>query len=376
MKKISSFLLLLFLLAIVPAVVMLEVLFHDGLPEAQGQQAASQLEQSIRDHLPFQQQLRQMVTEVRYRLGMREQSSVFISENSLVENVSGPYGDFVRQNTQAILDFTERYGVSTYVALIPNSCVIRQDEIPPLATVYNQKSLFDYVYDRLAGSAICIDTYTSLYANNDKYLYYRTKELPTSLGGFYIYTAVGGKLGVAPREIEQFAIRPVLYDYYGELYEQFPYDRVQADILSVYELESFHREYQVTHYDGEEETLRVYYTLYPLYCLKEGQDATDLYLGGLSPRIDIRSTAPFEKRLLVFGDETMKSYLPFLTIHYDLITFVDLNTISDRQLEELDVYEYDQVLFAYSAESFMHTDIPSGIDRKQKESETEGEWSP
>ena len=202
MKKISSFLLLLFLLAIVPAVVMLEVLFHDGLPEAQGQQAASQLEQSIRDHLPFQQQLRQMVTEVRYRLGMREQSSVFISENSLVENVSGPYGDFVRQNTQAILDFTERYGVSTYVALIPNSCVIRQDEIPPLATVYNQKSLFDYVYDRLAGSAICIDTYTSLYANNDKYLYYRTKELPTSLGGFYIYTAVGGKLGVAPREID------------------------------------------------------------------------------------------------------------------------------------------------------------------------------
>lgn len=371
MKKISSFLLLLFLLAIVPAVVMLEVLFHGGFPEAQGQQAVSQLEQSIRDHLPFQQQLRQMVTEVRYRLGMREQSSVFISENSLVENVSGPYGDFVRQNTQAILDFTERYGVSTYVALIPNSCVIRQDEIPPLATVYNQKSLFDYVYDRLAGSAICIDTYTSLYANNDKYLYYRTKELPTSLGGFYIYTAVGGKLGVAPREIEQFAIRPVLYDYYGELYEQFPYDRVQADILSVYELESFHREYQVTHYDGEEETPRVYYTLYPLYCLKEGQDATDLYLGGLSPRIDIRSTAPFEKRLLVFGDETMKSYLPFLTIHYDLITFVDLNTISDRQLEELDVYEYDQVLFAYSAESFMHTDIPSGIDRKQKESETE-----
>ena len=52
----------------------------------------------------------------------------------------------------------------------------------------------------------------------------------------------------------------------------------------------------------------------------------------------------------------MQSYLPFLLVHYPKVTFVDTASISPSLLEQVDVSRYNQILFAYMADSFIDSD--------------------
>ena len=81
-----------------------------------------------------------------------------------------------------------------------------------------------------------------------------------------------------------------------------------------------------------------------------------MVFGGISPVMDIVSGED-GGTLLVFGDETAKSWLPFLAVHYAKVTFVDLNSVSDSLLLNISVSDYGQALFAYSVGTFA-----SGID--------------
>ena len=56
--------------------------------------------------------------------------------------------------------------------------------------------------------------------------------------------------------------------------------------------------------------------------------------------------------ILIFGDESAKSWLPFLASNYSKITFVDLDLLTVTMLSEIVTAEYDHVLFAYSTAAF------------------------
>ena len=66
--------------------------------------------------------------------------------------------------------------------------------------------------------------------------------------------------------------------------------------------------------------------------------------------------------ILIFGDESAKSWLPFLASNYEKITFVDLNAVSEDLLFSVKAKDYGQILFAYSTATFS-----SGIDFEKLE---------
>jgi len=89
----------------------------------------------------------------------------------------------------------------------------------------------------------------------------------------------------------------------------------------------------------------------------ESGEYADAVLGGQAPMITIKVDSPYRDKLLIFADETVKSYIPFLAAEYSEITIIDLTTVTEKQLKSLSVSQFDQVIFSYSLDTFSQVDF-------------------
>ena len=318
----------------------------------------AKLEQAFAGQFPSSDALRRLQVSLNYMGGGKEQNGVFISGDSLTLDVQPKSLSVINDNTLAMIDFADDYQIPSYVMLIPTACAVQQGKVPydSIAPLYNQPQLIDDVYRRVSGHVTAINVYPTLFNHQDEYIYYNTDNTTTGLGGFYIYTAVAKKLGLRPRALEDFSIEHIDYDYYGDLYALSPYREVSPDRVSVYNYNSqYQRSYTVTHYSADG-TSRRYYTLYPKF-KKELGGTMDIPLGGISPVVDIDIGNPsYINRLLIFGDRSVQSYLPFLLIYYEQVTLVDTATATPELLQSLRLGRYNQVLFAFSVDSYVSAD--------------------
>lgn len=318
----------------------------------------SGLEQRLKSSIPYRGRMRQMELDLKYAGGMQEQNRIFISQNGLMRNVDPPNYDFAQANTNAVLRMAEEVGVTVYLAVIPTACAVKQQDLPRFAEIFNQKEFIEEIYNQVSGYAITCDTYPLLFSRREEYIYYRTENNLTSLGGYYLYSVLGERMGQEVRPLSEFDIEYVLDDYTGGVYETSPYKNVRPDLIELYHYNKYPRSYRVDHYNNGENNR--YYTLYPRHMAGLGRQM-DIYFGGVSAVVDIRTSSPYQGKLLVFGDSTATSFLPFLSIHYERITLVDTSRITSSEYDLVNLEDYDQILFAYGMETYMHYDTPSRI---------------
>lgn len=319
------------------------------------------LEDFFTQNLPAQKPLKDFAVDLKVLGGQKEQNDIFLVEDGLVSDLYPPIESYVASNTRQIKEFIDYNNIPTSVMLIPTACAIKQEQMPDFVPLYDQKALIEEIYADFSGAATTVNVYPVLFANRDKYIFYRTDTNLTGLGGYYIYSVLGSRLGQSPRTLEQFDIEYGTQDYYGELYDSFPSNKVRGDILSYYRFTRFTRAYQVTHYDALG-NCKVYYNLFPKH-FTDLEQPFDSILGGISPMIKIDISSPYSDKLLIFADKTVTSYLPFLALHYKNITVVDLFQADDALLDTLDLEQFDQVLCAYSVETYMHTNTPSMVKK-------------
>ena len=334
------------------------------------------VEQVTSEQFPWSSALKQLQVSVNYLAGGKEQNGVFISGNTLSLDVQPKDQETINKNTLSMVDFADDYQVPTYVMLIPTACAVQQERVPyaQVAPLYDQRMLIDDTYRLVSGHVTAIDVYPTLFSHQDEYIYYNTDNCTTGLGGYYIYEVAARRLGIARvRGMEEFSVEHLDYGYYGDLYEKSPYSAVEPDRVSAYYFNKSWRSYTVTHYDRNGS--RRYYTLYPKFRGELG-DTMDILLGGMSPVIDIEignslySGQAYSSQLLIFGDRSVQSYLPFLLTNYERVTVVDTSSVTPAMLSEIDVEHYNQVLFAYSVDSFVSMDqmsVLSALPAPQEE---------
>lgn len=94
------------------------------------------------------------------------------------------------------------------------------------------------------------------------------------------------------------------------------------------------------------------------------ENPMEVYLGerGTMTAIYVED-GPYSQRLLVFADKSCLSWLPMLANHYEEVLLVDLESATSEEIRYLDTFYYDQVLFAYSTDTFMHQDYISAVSR-------------
>lgn len=321
--------------------------------------------QALKACFPGADYLRAMRIAISYMGGSKEQNGVFITEEMLMLDVRPEGQDVIESNISSVIELASRFERPSYLMLIPTACAIQQSKVPynNFTPVYDQRQLIDEVYRSMAGNLTVIDVYPTLFNHQNEYIYYHTDNSPTGLGGYYIYAAAAQKLGQAnPRGIEQFDAEHIDHDYYGDLYQMSPYRKVKPDRVSTYIFASWGREYTVTHYDADG-GIRRYFTLYPRFKQALGS-SKDVILGGVSPMVRIDAENAGQNRsLLIFGDETMQSYLPFLLTHYSHVTFVETAQVTPELLRTVDPEDYSQILFAYSVNHFVGSEQMASMSR-------------
>jgi len=315
--------------------------------------------------------------------GQREYNQIFISGDELIPVLDPPFDYLVSENTQAILEFAQQSRPHVYTMIIPTVSAIRQQSLPSffLGQSVNQRQFIDQVYSEMLGSVATIDDYTSemlgrvttidaytaLFNAREQYIFYRTQNNLTSLGGFHLYYALGqsGRLleSTARPSLQRYDVEHVMYNFFGDLYARSPFQNARGDILSIfrYRRTPMPREYIVTiHQNGQ---ARTYHTLFPLHNLDlEGREM-DIFLGGRGAKTVITTSSTFPNNLLVVGDHTALAFVPFLANHYRTVTLLDLSQMRGEDFlavaRQIERDFYDQILIAYSIETYMHYPYPA-----------------
>ena len=329
----------------------------------------AQVNEYISQHFPGREALARWSLAIRVLGGQREYNQIFISGDELIPVLNPPLDYQVRENTQAIIQFAREVRVPVYVMIIPTVSAIRQQSLPAffLGQSVNQPQFIDEVYSALRGNVVVVDAYNALYVARDQYLFYRTENNLTALGGFHLYSsdlALGGSLlsGIARPSLQHYDIEFVRNDFLGDLYERSPFQNARADTLSIFRYRRQPREHLVIkNPNGERKT---YHTLFPLHLLDlENNRPMDIFLGGLSAKTTITTSSTYRNNLLVLGDRTALSFVPFLANHYRTVTLLDLSQMgwddyrAIAQLMREDFFS--QILFAYSIDTYMHRPYPT-----------------
>lgn len=321
-------------------------------------EVSAQLEEAACENMPGHSMLHKLAVDARLFGGSAEIDGILVGDTMLMKNVQPPDDEIATKNKQSIIDLASFQEHPTYVMLLPTACAIKQQELPEYINLFNQRSYIDSVYTEMSGSVSVVDTYLKLLSGMEEYIYYRTTDNLTAKGGYLVYEQLGMRLGISPlRTLDQFDIDYSDDYFYGELYEQLPVDRIQPDRVLLYRFSKYRREYQVTHYDHGE--ARTYYTLFPEFTarLSGYKGGNDLILGGLSPVITLKSSTSSDNSLVIFADETVLSYIPFLLVHYSDIAIIDVEHATPEDLAAVKLENYNQVLIGVSVDTFMHEDM-------------------
>ncbi|MBQ6877546.1 MAG: hypothetical protein IJO22_03985 [Oscillospiraceae bacterium] len=317
-------------------------------------------ETALSENMPFREELSGFMDTARYISGVRHFDNIYIgSEGSLLLDIEKPSSRAFSLTKNYITSFAERNQIKPYFMLIPTASAILQHEIDSFARleIYSQRNLINSMYSEFDGAVRTTDIYQTLYDHRDEYIYYHTENIPTALGGFYIYGELCNRLGIEQKKLDSFSTAYVAHNFYGSLATDFFRPYSAPDFITFYEYtgEDFGIIMEHKNVNG---TSRITEKLF-YYNEKVFDDKTDMILGGISPVIEITSSENYGERssILVFGDSSAKSWLPFLASNYGRITFVELGLASEELLSEIKVSKYDQVLFAYSTASFVE-EIP------------------
>lgn len=335
-------------LLLIAAAMVLTGLFQTEFPSSGTLFERSEF--AISENIPFREELQTLMTKIRYRSGVRYFDGIYVAnDGNLLLEAEKPASRVLATAKSCVSAFAERK--PTYFMLIPTAVVIRQDSIASYAAdgLYNQRQFINAFYSDIYKKVGTVDVYQDLYNRRQDYIFYHTEDLPTSLGGYYLYAELAGRLGLRARELSSFSVAYTDYDFYGSLAVNALAPYATPDFLTLYEEVSKQRNYTVTHKNGDTKT-----TMEGLY-LPDGEalaDKTDRFLGGLSPVTEITAEGEEENALLVFCDATAKSWLPFLAGHYGRITAIDLDKVTDEELSAIVLDEYSQVLFSYGFRAF------------------------
>ncbi|MFV0399452.1 MAG: DHHW family protein [Oscillospiraceae bacterium] len=355
MKKIVFFGVLL----LIPFFALFARYLYSGayLQEVKEQPAdfAQGLEGHLQASLPFSRSLRRLSLSIDLAGGKWEQDGIFISAAGLMRGLEPTMPQAVDVNTLAILEFAEDYQNEerrVYLAILPTASGVRQQNLPRFSSTANQRNFIESTYNRFSGAVTTIAVYNTLLDKRDQYIYCRTEDNLTALGGYYVYEQMLGRMLSSERSsLSQYDISYLQGDYHGDLYQAVPYGGVQPDTLMFYRYGEVGREYTVTKVG--QDYRKVYHTLYPEF-LGELGEPMDAYLGGMSPVTVINTNVPGQRRLLVFGDRTALAYLPFLANHYSEIVLLDVTDASSVFLEAAPM-NYSQILFACGADTYMNS---------------------
>lgn len=304
-------------------------------------------EEYISDHFIGRINWIELKVDLELLSGKQEINGIYITDDMLIEKLDTPNYEELDKSVNAINNLAERFTNPQYFVMIaPTSAGIYTDKLPAHAPQVNQKELIDYIYNGLSENVTSIDIYNSLSAVKDEYIYYRNDHHWTSLGAYYGYNNAIQKLGFTPISYDKFNIEHVSDNFKGTFYSKSLYNKIKADTIDIYSLDSTSGVQSMIVDTGKEE--KTFDTLYDRSYLST-KDKYAMFLSENNPKVTIKTNTKNDKKILIIKDSYANCFVPFLTEHYNEITLLDLRYIGVTSENIVNINEYNQVLFLYNA---------------------------
>lgn len=306
----------------------------------------------ISDHLIYSNELLMLKAKIELFIGKDKINDIYVDDNMLLKDISYSSDQDIEYKINAINYFTEMYKdiFSTSIMLVPTSIEIYSYELPQFSTKYDQAKCINYIYSNLTNVSTNLVN-QQLLSNSASYLYYRTEPNLTSYGSYVLYTTLAKELGFKATAVDRFNKEYASHDFLGDLYSNILYGEHLKDNIDLYHYSGANPIQDVIKY--EENGIKSYSSIFfREHLITKTQ--TSVFLGTHEAVIRVRGTNKNGKKLLIFRDETANQLMQFLPLHYEEIALVDLNLLQSTIFENIDLYDYNQVLFLYSLDNFMN----------------------
>lgn len=276
--------------------------------------------------------------------GKRFINDVYIADDGyLIAEESSADNDRMKELTEAVNGFAaECEGTSVSFMLVPNSSLIYEDRLP-----YGAKSGEDEFIDsvkEMSGSRISfVDVRDTLREHGSEGMFYKTDHHWTTRGAYYAFLEYADTVNIEPSE----------YEFYNVTNAFQGTQASNSGIYSTYDgieicVPAGDAGHYVVDYTGTDTKTA---TLFNTEKLSE-KDKYLVFQGGNYSQLEITTDAGTGRNLMIIKDSYANCMLPMLTPYYDKIIVIDPRYFYDNIYDVMQIYEINEVLFLYNANSF------------------------
>ena len=290
--------------------------------------------------------------------GARMENGVYIGKNGrLFEEIQVPDQGQMSENLTAIKSFSERYpDIPVSMILAPDAACVLSESLPLFGGVEDQSQLISMVKNELDDSVNWIDAVSVLNRHRSENIYYKTDPHWTSLGAFYVFQEAAASLGIEEDVSDNFVSYTVSDDFNGDLSSRSGVFLDETEQIDIYVPTTGDNDLTVTYVDEARKATSIYDS-----SMLETKDQYNVFLGGDSSVIDIKTVSTSSDRILVVKDSFADCFIQFLTPFYREIVVVDPCYCTETLDEIMDTYRITDVLVLYSGNTFFTDKNISGV---------------
>lgn len=290
--------------------------------------------------------------------GVHKENGIYIGKNGqLLEDIEVAESEHLSENINAIQSFADsNVDIPVRMMIAPDAAAVLSSSLPTLAKVEDQNQMISMVKKALGDSVEWIDVSSALNKHKEEKIYYKTDQHWTSLGAFYAFQEAASKLGISGDVSDEYVSYIVSDSFNGMLASKSGVNLKEKEQIEIYVPKEEDNDLIVNYVDEGKRTT----SLYDSSAL-ETKNQYDVFLGGNSSLLDIKTVSTSTKRLLLVKDSFADCFIPFLTPYYREIVVVDPRYYSGTIQNVMDTYRISEVLFLYSGNTFFKDNNISGV---------------
>ena len=311
-------------------------------------QYMSDMENYINDHFVSRNFFVTFKSKMEYLTGKKENNGVYVCDSGyLMEKPANMDDELIANNIGAIkaLNDTGRYNVS--VTVVPPAYEILQEKLPKNTYRDTIPRLNTVLTEAFQDTDIKFrESSDILRKHKEDYLYYRSDHHLTAHGSYVVYHDLAEMLEYEPLGSGDFKISDVSRNFLGTTYSKALKKTIPDTVTEYRPLETARFKVRFPYEGTEADSM-----YFPVH-LKE-KDKYSYYLDGNHALAVVESPNKNGKHLAVFKDSYAHALVPFLANHFETIHMIDLRYYNDDFIQYMSDQGIGDVLFLYSASTFM-----------------------
>ena len=261
----------------------------------------------------------------------------FGKDNLLIEEMINPTEEFLENRINNINFLREKYSNKKInFILVPNKIGIYKNQID---TSSNKIKLYDYFKSKIDKELFKINTFDVLEKHKNKYIYYKTDHHLTTLGSKYIYDSL-------------YDTKDIKYDKY---LVNNTFKGTDANKIAYYKyedsIEIYKRKDEVPYYLTYNRDDKDYSSIYDK-SKQFSANPYDVFFGGNTAMIDIRTTSKNKEKLLILKDSYANNFIPFLLNDYREIIIIDSRYFFDNLDDIIKEKDITDIMLYYNMNTF------------------------